>query len=206
MNFVGHAVAALWQDESPAFGLGAMLPDFATMCQGRLGAPRDATIAAGVSHHHRADAAFHRLPLFLTLYKDATGRLGRAGLARGAARGAAHVAVELALDGELVREERHAHAYLTALAHGHPARSNGGFDLAGWPRLHERLTEHGVPHAYRDPTNLARILERILSGRPLLQLAAGDEARLRGELPSICDRVAGEAEAVMHALAARLSA
>lgn len=206
MNFVGHVVAAQWQSTSPAFGFGAMLPDFATMCQARLVPPRDPAVAAGVAHHHRTDAAFHRLPQFLALYKEATRRLGRAGLARGPARGAAHVVVELALDGELVRHEAWAEAYLEALAHGHPSQAGQTLELAGWPLLHERLSARGVPHGYRDPTTVARIVAHILADRPLLALGGGDEARLRGELPRIQERVAAEAEAIMRALASRLQA
>lgn len=183
-----------------------MLPDFATMCQARLGPPRDPAVAAGVAHHHRADAAFHRLPLFLTHYKEATRRLERAGLARGPARGAAHVVVELALDGELVRDEAWAGAYLGALAHGHPSRAGDALELVGWPLLHERLTARGVPHGYRDPTTVGRIIAHILSGRPLLALRTGDEARVRGELPRIQERVAADAAAIMSALAVRLQA
>lgn len=183
-----------------------MLPDFAAMCQARLGAPRDPAIAAGVAHHHRVDAAFHRLPLFLAHYKEAEQRLRRAGLGRGPARGAAHVVVELAIDGELVRDESRAVAYLAALDAGHPTRAGEGFELAGWQPLHDRLTARGVPHAYRDPSTVARIVGHILAGRPLLALGEGDELRLRGELPRIFEGVAAETEAIMDGLSSRLRA
>jgi hypothetical protein len=180
-----------------------MLPDFATMCQARLAPPADPEVAAGVDHHHRADAAFHRLPGFLALYRDAEARLRRAGAGRGPARGAAHVAIELFLDGELVRDQEVADGYLAALDRGAPDR-RAGFDLDGWHRLHARLAERGAPHGYRDPALVAEIVVRILAPRRYLAPSANDAAVIRGELPRIRERTAAEAGAIMDALRTRL--
>lgn len=203
MNFVGHAAAARWHSSEPLFALGAMLPDFATMCQARVPEPAHAAVVAGVSHHHRVDAAFHRLPGFLTLYRDASERLRRAGAGRGPARGAAHIAIELFLDGELVRDGEIADHYLAALALGAPAAAH--VELAGWNALYPRLAARGVPHAYRDPDQVTDIILHILGRRPLLAPTGDDATAIREQLPPLRARVAAEARSIMAALEARLA-
>lgn len=203
VNFVGHAAAARWHSDEPGFALGAMLPDFATMCQAPVPEPRHPVIAAGVSHHHRADAAFHRLPGFLSLFRDAAARLRDAGATSGPARGAAHVAVELFLDGELVRDDAVADHYQAALALAAPA--NDSFALAGWDQLYPRLAARGVPHGYRDPEVVADIVVYILGRRPLLRPAPADEDAIRRQLPAVRDAVIDGAAGIMLNLRDRLS-
>ena len=60
MNFFGHVVAASWVSAEPAFGLGSMLPDFASMIGARLRASSHVTTKEGIDWHHTTDAAFHR--------------------------------------------------------------------------------------------------------------------------------------------------
>src|SRR4051812_40545259 len=104
MNYFGHATVAtrLHAAPPPGVALGAMLPDFFSMCGARPTRIDDATIAAGVELHHATDAAFHQLAPFSGLVRELSERLTAAGVSRGPMRGVAHVAVELFLDGTLV--------------------------------------------------------------------------------------------------------
>jgi len=179
-----------------------MLPDFATMCQARLGEPTDPNVASGVRHHHRADAAFHRLRAFLDLYREGERLLGAAGAARGPARGGAHVAVELFLDGALVRDPAIAEIYLEALAAGAPR--HGTVELDGWEALHGRLVSRGVPHGYRDPALVAEITAHILSRRPLLACSPDDERALDRALPRLAGQVSAAVPSILDQLRQRL--
>ena len=125
MNFVGHAMAACWEQDDPRFVLGAMLPDLAPMCGARMDAVIDAVIAAGVACHHRVDAAFHQCEAFASLCGQARGRLHAAGLARGPVLAAAHVGVELLLDGCWLDDPDVDAAYVGAVEHATrlPART-----------------------------------------------------------------------------------
>lgn len=185
MNFFGHAVAACWNSDDPAFVLGAMLPDFASMCGGKLATIGDDTVADGVAFHHRCDAVFHRAPAFRELMRWLEQRLRARRVRRGGARGAAHVGVELLLDGALLDDAAAAHAYPRALDHGR----RGDAELSWrqpehaerWRGLIDRLADHGMPHGYADAQIVAERVTRILARRPLLALT-DTESGIVGEV------------------------
>jgi acyl carrier protein phosphodiesterase len=202
VNFFGHAVVARWRRDEPAFVLGAMLPDFAGMCGGRIAAVEDPAVAGGVALHHASDAAFHQLERFRRLCRDAEARLRERGVGRGGARGAAHVAVELLLDGALVADRDAAASYVEAIERAHPDdlgdrirwRAPATAERFAW--LQERLAARGVPVGYRDLEVVTDRIARVLAPRPLLALAAHEVGRLRAELPAL--------EAEVHAAAHEL--
>src|SRR4029079_14058794 len=71
VNFFGHALVASWRSRAPAFALGAMLPDFASMCRARVEVVGHADLAAGVDWHHETDRVFHAAGAFRRLVADA---------------------------------------------------------------------------------------------------------------------------------------
>ncbi|MEQ9079462.1 MAG: hypothetical protein RLP09_36720 [Sandaracinaceae bacterium] len=180
MNFFGHAVAALWEHDDPRWVLGAMMPDFASMCGTRFREAADDVVSAGVDHHHAADLVFHGLPTFLYWCNGGAEVLEARGVGRGASRAVAHVGTELLLDGVLL--ERHPEARALYLEAIQLPAAPLGLAFHGGPepfeQLQSRLQDHGLPEGYRDPEEVARRLERILSRRP--RLAIRDE-----ELPTI---------------------
>jgi acyl carrier protein phosphodiesterase len=204
MNFFGHALIAHAHRRSAAFTLGAMLPDFASMCQGRLAEPADAALADGIAFHHRVDAHFHRLPGFARLCREAESRFRRAGARKGGARGAAHAGIEILLDGAWVDDPGSA-GYLDALAAAAPDRLGpriGWHDDGGPTRFESlrcRLEARGLRLGYRDPSVVADILVHILSRRPLLALSPADAAAVRAELPALQPLVEHEAPALRAA-------
>ncbi|HWM88829.1 MAG TPA: hypothetical protein VNO33_23420 [Kofleriaceae bacterium] len=209
MNFFGHALAASWRSREPGFALGAMLPDFASMCGMRLEAALDPVAAAGVDYHHATDRVFHRLEPFARAAAEIGRQLTALGVKRGPARGAAHVAFELSLDGALLDELGGAEAYASGLAAGLELEGSLRWSVpdgpARWRSLCERLAAHGLPIEYRDPMRVAERVERVLARRPLLALGAGAEI-LRREMPAIAARVAGAAPSVLALLRAQLLA
>ncbi|MEM9490726.1 MAG: hypothetical protein AAGC55_16380, partial [Myxococcota bacterium] len=168
----------------------------------------DEQVAAGIALHHRTDAAFHRLPLFLELYRDTAQSLLARGVARGGARGSAHVAVELLLDGVLTDDPAAARHYLAALAW---TREAAGLlhwrqpdQAMRWDHLCSRLQEHGIPHDYRQPTVVAQRVERILAHRPRLALSPTDARAVQAEISALSERVTASAAAIMADLRRRL--
>jgi hypothetical protein len=122
MNFFGHAALAAqtFRELAPAeLGLicaGAMLPDFVSMLGLRRPQVRDPALARGVDFHHRTDHAFHELPSFQHLSREAFAWLSQQELPRGPARAVAHVGIEILLD-EVMAEDAFARdSYCTALA------------------------------------------------------------------------------------------
>lgn len=208
MNFFGHATVASWHSTEPQLALGAMLPDFATMCRGRLVRVEDDDIAAGVELHHRTDAAFHRLPGFLELYISTTRRLRERGVARGGARATAHITVELFLDGLLLADEIACQCYLAAIALAQAVTDQILWREADhamrWDHLCARLQETGLPRAYNDPDEVAERITWILARRPLLALSDEDAAIVRDEMPGLRAQVAERAEEIMTGLRAAL--
>lgn len=180
MNFFGHACVATRIDSDPRVVLGAMLPDFASMCRTRIRGADDDAVAAGIALHLATDDVFHGAPTFLAIYTSGIDALEAAGLGRGPARAVAHVGAELLLDGLLLGDPTLDAAYLEAVAL--PARELGlSFREGGSLRfeaLHTKLREHGLPDDYRSPERVAERLEAILARRPRLALAPGDRERL----------------------------
>ena len=211
MNFFGHALVASWRSRAPGFALGAMLPDFASMCGMRLHGAQDAEAAAGVDFHHATDRVFHRLEPFARGIIEIARELVAAGVARGPARGAAHVGFELCLDGALVGDAAASGLYLDALAAGadpvlERALSWSAPDgAARWRVLCGRLAAHGPPIEYRVPSSVAERVERVLARRPLLALTPRDAAIVRRAMPEVAARVAEAAPAVLEQLRAGLA-
>lgn len=208
MNFFGHAVAACWRSDDPAFVLGAMLPDFASMCRGKLSAVGDTKVAAGIEFHHSCDQVFHRAPLFRELMRWLELRLRARSVHRGGARGAAHVGVELLLDGALLDDPAARRAYPEALAYA----CAGQLDLhwrepdehARWTALAVRLAEHGLPIGYADPLVVATRVVQILAGRPLLALDETEAAVLAEVMIEANQQVRSRAEPLCAYVRARV--
>jgi hypothetical protein len=211
VNFFGHALAASWRSGEPAFALGAMLPDFASMCGMRLDAAHGNALAAGVDYHHATDRAFHQLAPFAAGVAEIADRLIGAGVARGPARGAAHVGFELCLDGALLDEAGAARSYRGALAVGADPAIEAALSWsapdgrARWRALRARLAAHGLPIEYRDPARVAERVERILSRRRLLALSPAGAAIVAREMPAVAQRVASAAPRLLEQLRAELA-
>jgi len=207
VNFFGHAAVASWHDERAGVVLGAMLPDFATMCHARLAAPDDDALADGIALHHRTDAAFHTLPATLGLMRELDDILERGGCARGPRRAVAHIGVELLLDGVLVDDSAYRDTYTAGLAAD--ASSVRWRDDDAPPRfaiLIARLRDRGVPDDLRDPEAIAIRLHRMLAHRPLLAPNDDDMRAVRSALREYRHRVEVAADTVLRGVRTRLSA
>ncbi|PYN43326.1 MAG: hypothetical protein DME00_27150, partial [Candidatus Rokuibacteriota bacterium] len=115
MNFFGHTVLAVRRSTEPAFVLGSMLPDFATMIRARPPRPAHAEIDSGMQFHWRTDEVFHRSAAFLTLTHQAVVWLSARGVRSGSALAVAHIGVEVLLDAALSDDRRAQRAYRAAL-------------------------------------------------------------------------------------------
>src|SRR2546426_388483 len=67
VNFFGHTVVAVTRSTEPAFVLGSMLPDFATIIRARPPRTEHTDLDSGMQFHWRTDEVFHRSAAFLTL-------------------------------------------------------------------------------------------------------------------------------------------
>jgi len=205
VNFFGHVAVASWSAASPAAALGAMLPDFATMCGARLAEPAEPELARGVALHHATDAAFHPLPAVVAHMRELDDRLARGGCARGPRRATAHIGFELLLDGVLVDDAGYRAAYAAALAHDAAAvRWREPDGDARFDRLLARLRAYGVPDDLREPAAIAERLRRMLAHRPLLAPSASDLRAIGRALAEHRPRVAVSADTVLRALRAAL--
>lgn len=210
MNFFGHAVVASWEERTPGFVLGAMLPDLATMSGARLVEVGSPELRAGVDLHHRTDRTFHAAPRFVALCREATRSLLARGLARGSARAVGHVGVELLLDGWLVREHAAGEAYAAGLRCGRDQelgrhiRWSDGTGRARWNLTRWRLERHGPPLDYRDPKVVSSRLERMLRDRPRLALDGRGLDITARYLPELQQRVHAHAEPLIAELRERL--
>lgn len=208
MNFYGHAVVSGWMSASAPRALGAMLPDFASMCRGRVHSVEHDEVAAGVSLHHVTDRAFHALAVFRTMTRRTDLYLRDLGVNRGGARATAHVAIELLLDGVLVERGAAAELYLSAIdAAPEVAESiewRADDHRARWHDLIERLAERGVPRGYADADTVCDRVTLVLSRRPLLALDDADEVIVREQMPRLQREVAERADEIMSSLRAQL--
>lgn len=195
MNFFAHSFVARRVRRDPAFLLGAMLPDFATMSVARLGVITHADLREGIAEHHRTDEAFHAGATFVALCQDVAARLEGRGLGWGSARAVAHVGTELLLDGELTFEVDACRDYGLAVAEAADARSGAHVifrDTAGRRRfeeLRDRLATHGTPVRYREPAFVSEVLVRILSGRARLAVPDALHDVVRDEMGLLAGRV-----------------
>lgn len=200
VNYFGHAAVASWSRAAPGTTLGAMLPDFAAMCGGRIASAGEPSVADGIALHHATDAAFHQLPIVTGLMRELDEQLDRGGCARGPRRAVAHIGVELLLDGVLVDEPAYRAAYLGGLGHD-PALAWREPDAA--PRfavLLDRLRARGVPDDLRLPDAITARVQRILAPRPRLAPSSDDLRAIRRALVAFQSRLAVAADAILRAL------
>ena len=183
MNFFGHAILAVRHCADPAFVLGAMLADFATMIRARPPLTEHAAIDLGMRFHWRTDDAFHRSLTFGNLTHAAVTRLSTRGVRSGSALAAAHVGVEILLDAALARDAPGQQAYLAALNGAAPRELGRHVTWASdeqimrFDRLRERLLERGPIVSDIAPEVAAGRRRRALADRPRLAL---DDAAIAG--------------------------
>lgn len=210
MNFFGHAVLAVRRNVDPAFVLGAMLPDFATMIRARPPATEHAAIDQGMRFHWRTDDAFHRSPAFGDLTHAAVTWLSARGVRSGSALAAAHVGVEILLDAALAGDALAQRAYLAALDGAGPdglARHvtwASDDQAARFDNLRERLRERGAIVADVTPEVVAGRLRRVLHDRPRLALDDPAELAVREWVATARARISATAVPLVQELTARL--
>ena len=202
LNFFGHALVAGRKCEEPAFVLGSMVPDLASMGRIRLAAVDNGALAEGVAFHHRTDTAFHGTDGFLSLCRIARAELASQGLPRPQSMAVAHVGVELMLDGVWARDGIAVTRFLKALD---AAPRLGAFlhwhskdGPARWAEIGERLRSRGAPIHYRDPEWLTAAIERALVHRPRLALRPGHIPIVRQCLNQLQPRVHDHSDALLQ--------
>jgi acyl carrier protein phosphodiesterase len=203
VNFFGHAAVASWTSQQPGVLLGAMLPDFAGMCGGRVEAVDDEVIC-GVALHHATDAVFHQLPVVTELMRELDARLDERRCGRGPRRAVAHIGVELLLDGALTREPVYRAAYLAGLEHDAVLRWRAPDEAPRFAILVERLRAGGVPDDLRRPAAITARVHRILAHRPLLAPSPDDLRAIGDALAGFQPRVEVAAETIVRAMRAAL--
>jgi hypothetical protein len=190
MNVLGHASVALaWGGDDPAFVLGAVLPDLASMVHVRIDRSLlDGRIGDGMSCHIGADAIFHDHPDFrggsAALRRD----LASEGLDRGPVRAIGHAGWELLLDGTLLGSRAEA-AYWRALDVGELAMDAiAEPDRPRWLGFLSYRRRRPLLR-YDDPPWVAERLHDLLARRPRLRFS-------RRELPAVADVLGAHAGAV----------
>jgi len=210
VNFFGHAAVATWSapasNAAPAIVIGAMLPDFATMCGGRIEAAGDEAVGRGIALHHTTDAVFHKLPAVTGLMRELDEHLAHGQCARGPRRAVAHIGVELLLDGVLVGEPAYRAAYLSGLAHDPALHWRDPGDAPRFAILLDRLRAHGVPEDLRLPEAITARVHRILAHRPRLAPSPEDLRAIRHALIAFKPRIDVAAETILRAMRAGLDA
>ena len=204
MNFFSHAVVAGSFSEDPAFVLGSMLPDFASMLGFRMPAVGEATVRSGVRFHHLTDHAFHELSSFLTWSRDAHIDLREKGLERGPARAVAHVGIEILLDMALGQSASARAAYLAGLEAGRRPEVNASLawseaERARLADLLDTLARRGVVLDTSSELVVERI-RRTLAGRPRLRLATDDPPRVLDWVEATRDLVVSSTGALVTEL------
>lgn len=203
MNFFGHAVVATWRSGEPAFVLGAMLPDFATMIGERVPPVVHSVLEAGVAFHHATDRVFHDAPTFRALELDARRSLRALGVSRPSALAVAHIGVEMILDVSLAADERGAECYAAAL---HEGRADALGVHIRWPsaagndryeKLRALISARGVPRGGVDAAVIAFRVARALSSRPRLRLEQGAEAFVEQWVVEAAPRIARAAPTLL---------
>jgi acyl carrier protein phosphodiesterase len=208
VNYFGHAAVASWRAPSPGKSLGAMLPDFASMCGARLAADQpDPDIAIGVALHHRTDSVFHQAAPVLGLMRELDDRLLALDCARGPRRATAHIGTELLLDATLLADEPYRASFLsgftvdpTLVAWREPDGP------ARFAMLLARMRSHGVPDDLREISSITYRLQRMLSNRPLLAPNDADLRAIATALAAHRPRVEVAADTVLRAVRAGVTA
>jgi hypothetical protein len=200
VNFFGHAAVASWTEPGAGVALGAMLPDFATMCGARLASADDDSVTRGIALHHATDTVFHQLPGVTALMRELGDRLVQGGCARGPRMAVSHIGVELLLDGVLTGEPAYRAAYVAGVGHDAAVRWTGRDGPTRFAVLLDRLRAHGVPEDLRRPDAITSRVHRILAHRPLLAPSPDDLRTIRGALGAFRPRVEIAATAIVRAL------
>lgn len=206
MNFFGHAVVSRRVEQAPGrfpgqapYALGAMLPDLASMCGGRLEHVGQAPVAAGVELHHRTDLIFHKHPRVLELMSELHERLLRDGCARGPARAGSHIGVELLLDGVFLEDSESRALYEQAVLHPpEPLSWRQVEDAERFAVLRRRLSWAGAPYDLSAPRGAAERLVRTLARRPRLAASSADAACLARGLEALAPRVERWADEILR--------
>jgi len=176
VNFFGHTVLAVRRSTEPAFVLGSMLPDFATMIRARPPRSEHTDIDSGMQFHWRTDEVFHRSAAFLTLTRQAVVWLSARGVRSGSAIAVAHIGVEVLLDAALSDDACAQRAYRAALEGAAPdelGRYIGWVSAQQRDRfgaLRARLLARGAITADIAPETVAERLRYALADRPRLSL------------------------------------
>lgn len=213
MNFFGHAVVSRQIEQAPGrfpglapYALGAMLPDFASMCGGRLEHAGQAPVAAGVALHHRTDLIFHQHRRVLELMSELHERLLRDGCARGPARAGSHIGVELLLDGIFVDDGESCALYEQAVAHEpEPLSWRLPEEAERFAVLRRRLGWAGAPLDLTSPAGVTARLVRTLARRPRLAASSADAACLARGLEALAPRVARWADEILREVVAEVA-
>jgi len=217
MNFFGHAAVAashftehapgLDAGALPTVCLGAMLPDFIGMLGLARPTVRDAALATGVAFHHGTDEAFHDLPSFLRLSRQAFAWLSQQHLPRGPARAVAHMGIEMLLDEVMAEDASARSAYRAALQVSLPpllelASPGDGERLA---RMQAALLTRSASQLRPPAALVAERIRRSLAGRPRLATDDAGEALLGEWVTATRPLVSAEAPEVLATLRARLA-
>jgi hypothetical protein len=202
MNILGHASIALaTEHDDPAYVLGAVLPDIASIARVRVDRSRLAgPLADGVRLHLETDAVFHAHPEFRRGAAAIRGDLADRGLQRGAARAVGHAGWELLLDGTLVGSPAES-GYWRALGLGEQALD--GISESDRPRWISFLEHRDRRPAlrYDDPLWVAERLYSMLARRPRLRFPSEQVPAVAQVLERHADRVATVAAEVLAATA-----
>ncbi len=204
MNFFGHAAVASWSDAPPGVVLGAMLPDFATMCSGRIESATTDDVTRGIALHHATDAAFHALPVVTGLMRELDDHLAERRCARGPRRAVAHIGVELLLDGELTDDATYRAAYLGGIAHDPVLHWRAPDAAPRFAILLDRLRTRGIPDDLRSPEAITTRVHRILAHRPLLAPSPDDLRAIHGALVAFQPRLVVATATILRAMRAAL--
>lgn len=204
MNFFGHAIVASNVTEtSPAFVLGAMLPDFVAMLRIRAFDPSDERVRAGVALHHDTDSVFHANDSFVALSGWTTQALLNGGVGRGGARAVGHIGVELLLDRTLLPNVAGENLYFDALrllASGELLLGCGDEDARRLGVLAGRIASYGSPATHSDPKSVEERLFGILRSRPRLRLEENERDRVVAVLMELELKVQESSARIMRAV------
>lgn len=205
VNYFGHASVASWRALPPAAVLGAMLPDFASMCGGKLAKDQRGELADGVALHHHTDAIFHQLPPVTALMHALEARLAELGCKRGPQLAVGHIGIELMLDGALVDDGAFRDNYTSALEVDPAIAWMIEGDEQRFAALIARLRGFGPPDDLKTTRSIVYRLQRVLGSRPRLRPDADDLVAIERALDEHQPRVLAAADAVMRSMRAALA-
>ncbi len=218
MNFFGHAAiatqifgrppAALARAELAKLCAGAMLPDFVGMLGLKRPQVSEAWLQRGVDFHHATDHAFHDLPSFHALSREAFTWLSARRLPRGPARAVAHIGIEMLLDEAIADDALVRESYRAALAVPLPELLVfvGDEDASRLASLTRVLTERAPLSATPPPPALlAERIRRTLAHRPRLATDDQGQALLAAWVEATRPAVSREAPQLFSDLRAQLA-